>query len=268
MLRSTQEMKNYAIGATDGEIGHVCDFFFDDKSWVIRYLVVETGSWLMSRKVLISPFALQEADWQHKRLPVCITMNQVKHSPDIDTQKPVSRQHEMAYADYYGYPYYWGGNGLWGEGLYAPLHASRKDVGCIPPNNSIATPQHAGNDAHLRSCQSLIGYHIHASDSNIGHLQEMLVDETTWSIRYMVVDTSTYWIGHEVLVSPDWVKRIDWDESRITVDLLQQTVKDSPRFESSAALNRQQEADLHKHYKRSTYWEKEQRHDELTAAQD
>jgi len=267
MLRSTQEMKNYAIGATDGEIGHVIDFFFDDESWVIRYLVVETGSWLMSRKVLISPFALQDADWMHKRLPVRLTRAQVKDSPDIDTQKPVSRQHEMAYADYYGYPYYWGGSGLWGQGLYAPLLVSRKDIGCVPLEDSIATPQHPGNDPHLRSCQSIIGYHIHASDGDIGHLQEMLVDEKTWSIRYMVVDTSDYWVGHEVLVSPDWVKRIDWDESKVTLDLLQQSVKDSPRFESSTELNRVQEAAIHQHYKRPTYWQKEQR-SELTAAQD
>lgn len=267
MLRSTKEMTNYVIGATDGEIGHVTDFFFDDQSWVIRYLVVETGSWLMSRKVLISPFALQEADWMHKRLPVQITREQVKNSPDIDTQYPVSRQHEMAYADYYGYPYYWGGSGLWGEGLYTPLLVSRKDIGCVPRESSLGTPLHPGRDPHLRSCQSVIGYHIHASDGDMGHLQEMLVDEKTWSIRYMVVDTSNYWVGHEVLVSPDWVKRIDWDESEVTLDLLQQSVKDSPRFESSAELNRLQETAIHQHYQRPAYWEKEHR-SELTAAQD
>jgi len=268
MLRSTQEMNDYAIGATDGEIGHVVDFFFDDQSWVIRYLVVETGSWLMSRKVLVSPFALQEADWMHKRLPVRITREQVKHSPDVDTQKPVSRQHEMAYADYYGYPYYWGGSGLWGDGLYAPLLVSRKDMGSVLPEATTVTPLQPGNDPHLRSCQSVIGYHIHATDGDIGHLQELLVDEKTWSIRYMVVDTSDYWVGHEVLISPDWVKRIDWIESKVTLDLLQQTVKDSPRFESSTALNRVQEAAIHQHYKRPTYWEREQRLDESTAAQD
>ena len=267
MLRSTQEMKNYAIGATDGEIGHVIDFFFDDQSWVIRYLVVETGSWLMSRKVLISPFALLKADWANKRLPVHLTRDQVKNSPDIDTQKTVSRQHEMAYADHYGYPYYWGGSGLWGQGLYAPLLVSRKDIADVPLEANIATPQHPGNDPHLRSCQSVAGYHIHASDGDIGHLQKMLVDEKTWSIRYLVVDTSDYWVGHEVLVSPDWVKRIDWNESKITLDLLQQSIKDSPRFESSTELNRVQETAIHKHHKRPTYWEKEQRI-ELTSAQD
>ena len=86
MLRSMQELENYTIGATDGEIGHVTDLFFDDDMWTIRYLVVETGSWLLSRKVLISPFSLMEADWQHKRLPVRISRDQVRDSPDIDTQ--------------------------------------------------------------------------------------------------------------------------------------------------------------------------------------
>jgi len=267
MLRSTHEMKNYAIGATDGEIGHVTDFFFDDESWIIRYLVVETGSWLLQRKVLISPFALQESDWMHKRLPVRITREQVKNSPDIDTQNTVSRQHEMAYANYYGYPYYWGGSGLWGEGLYAPLLVSRKDIGCNLPEEVAATSAQPRNDPHLRSCQSVIGYHVHATDGDIGHVQEMLVDEKTWSIRYLVVNTKNYWVGQEVLVSPDWVKSINWEESSVTLDLLQQTIKDSPRFESSTELNRLQESAIHRHYSRPTYWDTEQRA-ELTAAQD
>lgn len=107
MLRSMHEFKSYTIGATDGEIGHVSDFFFEDRGWIIRYLVVETGSWLLSRKVLLSPFSLMEADWMHKRLPTRITREQVKNSPDIDTHMPVSRQHEIQTANYYGYPYYY-----------------------------------------------------------------------------------------------------------------------------------------------------------------
>jgi hypothetical protein len=278
MLRSTKELQNYVIGATDGEIGHVTDFYFDDESWVIRYFVVETGSWLMSRKVLISPFSLMKADWMHKRLPVSISREEVKNSPDIDTHWPVSRQHEMAYADYYGYPYYWGGSGLWGDGLYAPLLVSRKDRGSVIKEDTTRTAvpgtngdgsQSASlkNDPHLRSCQSVTGYHIHAVDGDIGQLEGMLVDEETWSIRYMVVDTRNYLLGHEVLVSPDWVKSINWEESRLTLDLSKQTVKDCPRFDSSAEINRRQEAAIHQHYQRPVYWEEENR-PELTAAQD
>jgi uncharacterized protein YrrD len=257
MLRSMQELKSYTIGATDGEIGRVADFFFDDESWVIRYLVVETGLWLMSRKVLISPFSLLEADWMHKRLPVRINRDQVKNSPDIDTERPVSRQHEMTYSDYYGYPYYWGGSGMWGDGLYFPVMAP--GGGGLSPQEvaKIAAAQHAKDDPHLRSCQSVVGYHIHARDGDIGHVQGMLVDEDSWAMRYLVVDTTNWWGGHQVLIPPNWIETISWADSKVSVNLNRQTIKDSPRFDSTSELNRQHEMDLYRHYQRPTYWDKE-----------
>jgi hypothetical protein len=254
MLRSMQEIREYTIGATDGEIGKVTDAFFDDEAWVIRYLVVETGSWLMSRKVLISPFSVMQADWMHKRLPVRINREQVKNSPDIDTEKPVSRQHEMSYSDYYGYPYYWGGTGYWGDGLYYPE---------LPPGaagvraTELAADQHAHDDPHLRSCEAVIGYHIHARDGDIGHVQGMLFDEKTWALRYLVVDTANWWGGHRVLISPNWIEAINWADSKVSVGLHRQAIKDSPRFDSSAELNRQHEVDLYAHYQLPTYWGKE-----------
>jgi uncharacterized protein YrrD len=257
MLRSMQELKDYTIGATDGEIGHVTDFFFDDEAWVIRYLVVETGSWLMTRKVLISPFSLMEADWMHRRLPVYINREQVKNSPDIDTEKPVSRQHEMTYANYYGYPYYWGGSGLWGDDLHFPV---------ITPNDGglndvelakIAAAQHAKDDPHLRSCKAVVGYHIHARDGDIGHVQGMLVDEDTWALRYLVVETTNWWRGHQVLISPNWIESISWADSKVIVNLNRQAIKDSPRFDSTTELNRQHEVDVYRHYKSPAYWNKE-----------
>ena len=221
MLRSMQELKKYTIGATDGEIGHVTDFFFDDESWVIRYLVVETGSWLTSRKVLISPYSVMQPDWMHKRLPVRINRDQVKNCPDIDTEKPVSRQHETEYADYYGLPYYWETN----------------------------------NDPHLRSCNAMVGYHMHACDGAIGHVQGMLVDEETWSLRYLVVDTSNWWGGHSVLIAPNWIEAINWPESNVSVNLTRQAIQASPSFDSTAEMNRRHESELYGHYQRSVYWE-------------
>jgi|SRR5450830_423961 len=109
MLRNTKDLDNFAIRATDGEIGNIKDMYFDDDAWVLRYFVVETGSWLSSRKVLISTVSVQQPDWHGKTLPVSITKSQVSSSPDID--KPVSRQNEEQYLGYYGYPYYWGGTG-------------------------------------------------------------------------------------------------------------------------------------------------------------
>ena len=118
MLRSIKDLEGFAVGATDGTIGHVKDFYFDDRAWIVRYLVVDAGAWLSSRKVLISPISIGRPDWAERLLHVSITKEQVRQSPDIDTDKPVSRQHEMQFSGYYGYPYYWGGSGYWGGGMY------------------------------------------------------------------------------------------------------------------------------------------------------
>ena len=118
MLNSVNHLKNFVLLATDGDIGRVKDLYFDDDAWTIRYFVVDTGSWLESRKVLISPISLQPPKWPDRSLPVSITRAQIKNSPSFDTDEPVSRQNEEQFMGHYGYPYYWDGHGIWGEGLY------------------------------------------------------------------------------------------------------------------------------------------------------
>lgn len=107
MLRSVNDLEGYAIEASDGKVGKVIEFYFDDEKWTVRYLVADTGGWLTGRKVLISPSALGDIDWDSRQLHVDMPKKRVENSPDIDTDKPVSRQHERAYYDYYSYPYYW-----------------------------------------------------------------------------------------------------------------------------------------------------------------
>lgn len=256
MLRNTQELKSYSIGATDGEVGNVADLYFDDQSWVVRYLVVDTGTWLTSRKVLISPYALQKADWAHKRLPVNLTKHQVEKSPDIDTNRPVSRQHEMAYADYYLYPYYWGSDAYWGAGMYYPMEPVRSEAAELHAKAERERHQ-SEDDPHLRSCDAVTGYQVHASDGDIGHVQSMLVDEATWAVRYLVIDTSNWWIGNKVLIPPEWITNVNWSDSSVTVNLTRATVQNSPRYETSEDLNRSSEQALYSHYGRPNYWERE-----------
>lgn len=267
MLRSLQELHSYTIGATDGDIGHVSDLYFDDQAWVVRYLVVQTGSWFTDRKVLISPFSAGEPDWAAKRLPVSISREQLKNSPDIDTDQPVSRQHETQYSDYYGYPYYWAGDGLWGDGNYLPALAGTgvpgtarsraidAEVAAVYARAEASRLDDA--DPHLRSCKSVVGHQIQASDAELGSVQGMLVDEETWAIRYLVVDTGTWWQGHQVLIAPQWITNISWEHSSVTINLTQQAIQDSPRFDSSEAMNRQQESDLYRYYGLPNYWERE-----------
>ncbi len=269
MLRSVNDLEDYNIRATDGTIGHVKDFYFDDVSWVIRYLVVDTGNWLSGRKVLISPIAIGHPDWVEKILPVSITKDQVKNSPDIDTDKPVSRQHEMMYFGYFGYPYYWGGEGLWGGGMspyimmpgYGGLVA-RPNAGHSNAEQTDArakAARHEDDDAHLRGCKEVKGYHIEASDGDIGHVQGLLVDEETWAIRYLIVNTSNWWLGHQVLIAPQWIKNVSWSDATVSVDLTRQAVKEAPPYDSAVQMDRKQEMVIHKHYKSTGYWTTEEK---------
>ena len=174
MLRNIKDLRGYVIRAIDGTIGKVDDFYFDDEDWGIRYLVVDTGSWLSGRKVLISPVTVGHAGWMARRLPVALTRAQVEHSPDIDTRKPVSRQHEAQYLGYYGYPNYWGGAGLWGMGAYpGSLTAQGRVEQDLRDHGNLATP----DDCHLRSSNAVVGHHIRATDGDIGHLEDLLVDD-------------------------------------------------------------------------------------------
>lgn len=275
MLRSIKDLEDCAIHATDGDIGHVKDFYFDDTGWVIRYLVVDTGTWLSSRKVLISPISIGHPDWMEKVLPVSITKAQVKNSPDIDTRKPVSRQHEIAYLGYYGYPFYWGGDGLWGGEMYPtimlPGYAGFIPTPPVDPSEAQKAYAQAeaarlqDDDPHLQSGNAVLHYHLHASDGDIGHVQGLLVDDETWAIRYLVVNTSNWWVGHRVLIAPQWIENVSWLNATVSVNLTRQAVKDAPLYDPAVQLNREQEINIHEHYGRRGYWADEAKRKAETA---
>ena len=248
MLRSMKGMEEYTIGATDGIIGRVRDLYFDDAAWVIRYLVVRTGE---EREVLISPISIGRPDWSNKVLPVSLTRNQVKNSPDIDTKKPVSRQHEIGYLGYYGYGNYWGGGGLWGAGYYPDLLQGGLQVSKAEAQSSQR------DDPHLRSGNDVMRYYVHATDGDIGHVQGFLVDEISWAIRYIIINTSNWWLGHQVIIAPDWIGNVDWAESKVWLNLTRQAIKDSPPYDAAAPLNREQEASIFTHYGHDGYWPRE-----------
>jgi PRC-barrel domain len=262
MLRNLKDLENYKISATDGEIGHVKDFYFEDDAWVVRYFVVDAGTWLSSRKVLISPISVRHPDWTERTLPVSITKDQVRNSPNIDTDKPVSRQNEEQYMGYYGYPTYWGGGGIWGEGLYpyamVPGYAGDGLDRVEREQEQEAylrdeRARHRNDDPHLRSCKAVTGYHIHATDGDIGHVSGFLVDDETWAIRYLVIDTSNWWIGHKVLISPTWIDGVHWSDKTVSVDLSRESIKNSPPYDSTVDWSPDQDLSLYRHYGRSGY---------------
>jgi len=255
MLQSVKKLEGLPIDATDGLIGKVKDFYFDDEAWVIRYIVVDTHKWLGGRAVLISPHLVGEPDPSGASLTVTVTKEQVKNSPGIDSDEPVSRRYEKSYLGYYGYPYYWGGMGLWGGGFYpgelpeADLDAYRGYQGYLK-----APADHDDANPHLRSCNAVHGYHIQANDGEIGHVQGFLLDNSTWSIRYLVINTSNWWMGHQLILSPEWIRNIDWSQSMVSVDLDRQTIKSAPAYDADVPLLRTDESAIHRHYQRQGYW--------------
>ena len=227
MLKNVTHLRDFALRALDGEIGKVDQFYFDDETWAIRYLVVNTGSWLSGRQVLISPFALGQTDWESKQLEVVLTKKQVEGSPDINTHKPVSRQHEADHLEYYGYPFYWEGPYLWGS-MTDPAGLAMQRPAVTEASSSRAGTESA--DSHLRSTKVVTGYHIEATDGEIGHVEDFIVDTYTWAIQYIEVNTRNWWPGKKVLISPHWIERVSWTDSKIYVDLSRETIKNSPEY--------------------------------------
>lgn len=263
MLHNLKDLEGYTISATDGDIGRVKDFYFDDHAWGIRHIVVETGDWLASRKVLVSPHAIQYPDWSGKKLPVAITKGQVRHSPKIDTDKPISRQHESQHLSYYGYPHYWDDEGFWDKNLPPALLPTAAPIAKVERNArqnaevsamKAAQTQRRDNDPHLRSCKEVSGYNILATDGEIGHIDGFIIDEVNWAIRYLIINTSNWWLGHQVLIAPQWFKEVNWAKQTVSISLSRQSVMDAPVFSTIEALDRQFETDLYAHYQRSAYW--------------
>ena len=254
MLNALSQLSGSTLTATDGEIGHVKQAYFDDQAWAVRYLVVDTGTWLSGREVLISPYAVRQPVGTGKTIDVSLTRQQVENSPDIDTHKPVSRQHERDYLSYYAYPEYWAGGELW----------SMSALPLLPPNVPLAGTEaeiaaHAvevpAEDVHLRSSAVVVGYNIQAADHSIGHVKDFLFDDASWAIRYLVIDTRNWWPGgKKVLLATHWIDRIDWAEQTVYTQLTREQVKASPEYDESATVERGYEQRLHDAYGREGYW--------------
>lgn len=250
MKRTIKNLIGFTIGATDGEIGKVKDFYFDDVKWTIRYLVVETGNWLSNRKVLISPEALLQCDWANETFPVNLTKAQIKKSPDIDTDQPVSRQHEEELYAHYSWTNYWGGSigasGMGTHGMMMPM--SPLPMKEAVKNNKNTLDAEAEGDPHLRSTKTVQGYTLHALDDTIGDVEDFIVDDSNWVIHYMVIDTGNWFPGKKVTISPDLIKEINWVNSEVIINASVDQVKNSPEYDTSIQLSTEYEASLKNYY--------------------
>lgn len=241
MKRSVNSLIGYTIGATNGELGKVKEFYFDDKSWTIRYLIVETGNWLNGRKVLISPEALLMPDWENEIFPVNLTEEQVKNSPEIDTENPVSRQQELKLYEHYPWTNYWGDDTF---GLGMPVSMFQG----MQRDESNHGEEESDNDPHLRSTKNVEGYSVIAIDGEIGNVEDFIIDDSNWKLKFVIVDTGKWLPGKKVIISPNWIKEIKWDTSTVIVKESVENVKNSPEYDPKNPISEDYELELNNYY--------------------
>jgi hypothetical protein len=228
MLRSTKQLYGDHLVALDGELGTVKDFYFDDQIWAVRYVVVETGKWLTSRQVLLSPRAFGDQYPDGKTLPVRLTRKQIEESPTLEWHKPVSRQFEEEYHRHYGWPSYWLSEVLsQTNGFPIVKPQAQKELNGLGP---VIAPDPEAADAHLHSMQAVRGYHLHASDGITGLVEDFMMDDATWTVRQLVVRTGHRITGREVLVPTGRVDRISYKESTVFVNLPGEAVEQCPAY--------------------------------------
>jgi uncharacterized protein YrrD len=243
MFRPIKHIFGFTIKAEDGDIGYISDLYFDDERLVIRYLVVDTGSWLSGKSVLISPAGfLGRPDWGTRQFPVVLTRSIVKECPDVDTDKPVSRQQEEKIAQYYQWPMYW-----------VPL-GPMAPMPVIPPSLPVpageAGAKDKTRDSHLRSIREVLGYRINATDGDIGHVDDFIIDDDKWNIGFLVVDAGSWLSGRKVLIALQWIGRISWDERSVHLALSKEEIKESPHYDPAEFIQNDYIKRLHEHYER------------------
>jgi hypothetical protein len=253
MQQVLSALNGFAVEATDGQIGTVKDFLVDDQTWKLRWLVVHTGGWLHSERVLLHPSVIGIADFQRQLLPVSLTKQRVAHSPAIASDLPVSRQFQSNLYDYYGWDPFWGGASYFGAnvyeggGLVAP-YGDGPHPGTAADRDLQAAGSENAADLHLRSIAEMTGYHVQASDGPIGHIEGFIADDTTWTIRYIIVATRNWWPGQHVLLSPFAIREVNWAGREVWLHVSQSNVKSSPPWEPLAAVDEAYQRSLHNHY--------------------
>ena len=248
MLHRAKTLKGYKLNSLDGKIGRVKEFYFDDLYWTVRYLIVDTGDWLQERQVLISPYSLAEVNKDASYIAVDLTRRQIEESPVLSSDAPVSRQFEDSYFGYYQYPEYWVGSVMWGT--YPHIVRDHEKWKAV-------TKDAKAWDPNLRSTYDVSGHHIRAKNGAIGHVDDFIIDEKTWAIRYFIIDTKNWWAGKKVLMSPQWIDHISWNEASVFVNLPCEVIRQSPEYNEASPLTREYEVRLYQHYKRLGYWGEE-----------
>jgi sporulation protein YlmC with PRC-barrel domain len=251
MFRSTKELFGYQILAQDGEIGKVYDLYFDDDDWLTRYLVVDTGPWILGRRVLLVPDCLGQPDWTNETFPVDLTRKQIKESPEINTALPISKQQQISLHRYYRWPPYWSFATPFSTSPVSSVAATMQSESKYQDEEKKVVERMLEANSTLRSTKEIIGYQVNGEDGELGQVNDIILDDETWKLLYLVLDTSTgLKKGKKTLIAIPWVKWFDYKSHEVQLELRQQTIENSPSYDPSTPINHTHEEVLYDYYGR------------------
>lgn len=250
MLINSNDLTKFKLHGTDGDLGQVKDILFDTEHWGVRYLVVDTGAWLVDRSVLISPHAITSVSKDLQTVTVNLTKKQIEDSPPLEKDKELSAQFERDYHAYYGWPVYWGGPFMWGFS-YSPI-ALQGFMREGEPKDDV--PKERDLKTQLRTTRDVISSSVQGDDGELGHVESFIVDDEAWAIRYLVVDTRKWWSGKKVLIAPKWVDQVSWTNNEVFVQLDKAKIKGAPEYDDKVDITREYESTLYAYYDRKGYW--------------
>lgn len=246
MLRSLKELRGYDLKARDGSIGRCADFLLDDETWTVRYMVADTRKWLPGRQVLVTPIALGDPDWQRQEFPVRLTRDQIQAAPELDEHAPVTRRYETWYHEHFGWPAYWQGTGLWGS-MAVPRALFQDGEGKIESGPELEEP-------HLYLASEVMKYSLRATDGEIGHVEDFILDDEHWTVRHLVAATRDWLPGKKVLIPSPRLERVSWQDAVLEVGLSREKVADSPPYDPSLPVNREVEERIYDYVGRPRDW--------------
>lgn len=247
MLQSVNDLKGYDIFATDGEIGNIEEFYFEDINFKMRYLVANTGNWLTGKQNLISPVRITHLDRENRRVRVSLTKEEVRKSPTVDKHLPVSRQMEKMVSDYYGNTYYWDDRPDLNATQLATVNAARATVKSAMTTTSVVSAE-SPQDVHLRSAQETAAYEVAGLDGTFGKIVDFIVETDNWTMRYVTVDTGSWLAEKQVLVSTGWIEGFNWSNRRVNMNLTRAQIESCPDFNEVAEITNEYETRLQKHF--------------------
>lgn len=261
MLRKLKNLKGFTIQGKDDDLGKVEDFYFDQERFVIRYVVIDTGNWLQEELTLISPEAFEEINYETEEIFVNLNSEELKEGPSIEKNKPVSKETEEKLVNHFEWPVYWTGGAYPASGTAVQGASVRRDK-IFNYEESPAKQKQTGKkdtESNLRSFNEVRKYHIQAEDDEFGHLEDLFIDEENWVIRYLLVDTRNILPGKDVLIAPEWLQSISWNEEKIYVNKTKEEIKNAPEYKEGKfenIINRDYEEKLYDHYNENKYWQR------------